>query len=119
MDGLARLIGISFVLVTIAVTAAPKPKAPAAPRVDLIAQAHERVKDVLKDPDSAKFKGDFAGKDGAVCGYVNSKNSYGGYGGFVRYVATAEHVVMDEGESWKMDARWFEVCADFEPTAKL
>lgn len=118
MNGLARLIGLSFVFVTIAATSAPKSKTAVPAKVDLIAQAHERVKDVLKDPDSAKFKGDFAGKEGAVCGYVNSKNSYGGYGGFMRYVATADRVMMDEGETWKMDARWFEVCADFEPVAK-
>lgn len=114
-DGFARLIGLTFVFVTIAATSAPKPKALTPPKFDPIALAQERVKDVLKDPNSAKFKGDFTGKDGAVCGYVNSKNSYGGYVGYVRYVATAEHVVMDEDESWKMDARWFEVCADFEP----
>lgn len=43
------------------------------------------LKTRLKDPDSARF-GEFkAGRDGkgeiTVCGYVNAKNSYGGYTG--------------------------------------
>jgi hypothetical protein len=57
--------------------AAPKSKAATSRKPDPIALAHEHVKDVLKDGDSAKFKGDFIGKDRAVCGLVNAKNSYG------------------------------------------
>jgi hypothetical protein len=113
-----KTLAIALLASTCVVQAAPKTKNAAQAKPDLIAQAHERVKDSLKDPDSAKFKSDFAGKDGAVCGFVNAKNSYGGYGGFVRYIATPEHVVMDGDESWKMDSRWFDVCADFEPVAK-
>ena len=54
----------------------------------------QAVRQNLKDPDSAKFgsytafsfieKGD---KQIAVCGYVNAKNSYGGYGGEQAYIA--------------------------------
>ncbi|RKL15377.1 hypothetical protein BFJ72_g15351 [Fusarium proliferatum] len=45
---------------------------------------------VLKDPDSARFRNVRlkAYFDGAVvCGEVNAKNSYGGYGGFTKFVA--------------------------------
>lgn len=51
------------------------------------------VKENLKDPDSAKFyHGDFPYPDTAMlyCGYVNAKNSYGGYTGkqlFSNFVA--------------------------------
>ena len=53
------------------------------------------VKSNLKDPDSAKFGrykaftvNDTGGKITAICGYVNAKNSYGGYGGMTPYIAT-------------------------------
>jgi hypothetical protein len=98
--------------------AAPKHKAQPTPKPDPIAQARERVKEMLKDPDSAKFRTEFVGKDGAVCGFVNAKNSYGGYSGFERYVVSADSVLLDGGESWKMDSRWSDYCAEFEPISK-
>lgn len=57
--------------------------------------AEKHVKSMLKDPESARF-GDIylvpgEAKDGvqsvAVCGLVNAKNSFGGYGGGERFVA--------------------------------
>ena len=50
-------------------------------------KAKESVKSQLKDSDSAKFSGEFNGRGGAICGYVNAKNSFGGYSGNVRYVS--------------------------------
>lgn len=44
------------------------------------------VKDQLKDPDSAKFKWPAPLKFGLYCGWVNAKNSYGGYTGFQPYM---------------------------------
>jgi hypothetical protein len=45
----------------------------------------ERVREKLKDPDSARFDGFQGGRDDngfiLVCGWVNAKNSYGGYMG--------------------------------------
>lgn len=47
----------------------------------------------LKDPNSADFKDIRHVGDGrALCGQVNSKNSYGGYSGFKSFVADAEGV---------------------------
>jgi hypothetical protein len=51
-----------------------------------VAAVHESVRDNLKDPESARFGQMFAAKpkEGGmpmVCGYVNAKNSYGGYVG--------------------------------------
>jgi hypothetical protein len=108
-------IAFAALLVIPSAFAAPKQKSPPAVKPDLIAQARERVKEILKDPDSAKFRTEFVGKDGAVCGFVNAKNSYGGYSGFERYVVSLESVLLDSGESWKMDSRWADYCADFEP----
>jgi len=51
------------------------------------------VRELLKDPDSATFSGLYGAKriDGegplVVCGYVNAKNSYGGYVGKKRFFA--------------------------------
>jgi hypothetical protein len=111
---------LAAVLLTAAFSAqaAAKPKPVA--KLNPIAAAHERVKDVLKDPDSARFRNDFAGKGGAVCGFVNAKNSYGGYDGFKRYIVTSEQIVIDtdESQAWKVDSRWQDFCAESEPVAK-
>jgi hypothetical protein len=40
------------------------------------------VKAQLKDPASARFKGVKQTSPGHWCGWVNAKNSYGGYTGF-------------------------------------
>ena len=43
------------------------------------AEAMALVKAELKDPESAKFKGIKRTETGAYCGWVNSKNAFGGY----------------------------------------
>ena len=52
----------------------------------------DSVRAKLKDGDSAKFQNVFfnQGKDGVPvsCGQVNSKNGFGAYGGYQRYIAT-------------------------------
>jgi hypothetical protein len=49
------------------------------------------VRSRLKDPDSAMFRDVRAVRKGdspaRVCGYVNSRNAFGGYVGFVPFVA--------------------------------
>lgn len=69
------------------------------------------IRSRLKDPDSAKFGEMLAGTDASgatrVCGWVNAKNSFGGYGGpqiFAGQIAGAAlvDVAMDNpGESFK------------------
>ncbi|CAG4924593.1 zinc-ribbon domain-containing protein [Paraburkholderia saeva] len=76
----------------------------------------ERVKDAvkarLKDPDSAMFKNVFfsRGKDNIpmTCGQVNSKNSFGGFVGFQRFISGGssdltflETEVSDFHKSWQ------------------
>lgn len=41
-----------------------------------------KVKAELKDPDSAQFRGVKEYEKGVFCGWVNAKNSFGGYAGF-------------------------------------
>lgn len=56
----------------------------------------------LKDPESARFR-DVSlvpYQDGAViCGEVNAKNSYGGYVGYKRFVASTEEFLFAEDET--------------------
>jgi hypothetical protein len=51
-------------------------------------QGQEAVTAVLKDPDSARFKGLVHPSPGLVCGWVNSKSSVGGYGGMKPFAVT-------------------------------
>lgn len=44
----------------------------------------------LKDPDSAQFRGLHTRNDVYLCGEVNARNSYGGYGGFKEFVTIGE-----------------------------
>lgn len=46
-----------------------------------LTHAKRSVKSVLRDPDSAVFGAVYNGRDDAVCGAVNAKNSFGGYTG--------------------------------------
>ena len=83
------LIGLALVTANIAVYAAD----------DIIKQNNwiwagkEAVKSKLKDPDSAQFKNSYFNRSTTgvpvSCGLVNSKNGFGGYGGFQRYVSAA------------------------------
>ncbi|BFM75542.1 TPA: hypothetical protein ACSIRU_003761 [Acinetobacter baumannii] len=56
-------------------------------------ESKEAVLSTLKDPDSAQFQ-----NIKGYCGEVNSKNSYGGYVGFKRYVSIDGGVLMEDSE---------------------
>lgn len=60
----------------------------------LVAVGKNAVMAHLKDPGSAMFRNVVMGKL-AVCGEVNSKNSFGGFGGYQRFVASASTVVLE------------------------
>jgi hypothetical protein len=68
---------------------APKPSLPVVTPTPLtaaqIAAVHKGLRASLKDPDSARFGRIIGGKTPtgtfAVCGYVNARNSFGGYTG--------------------------------------
>ena len=66
-------------------------------QLNYILNAREHIKEKLKDPSSAKFSGEFVGRNGSVCGYVNAKNSFGGYTGESRYIFSVSFSAIDEG----------------------
>ncbi len=51
-------------------------------------QGKESVLKLLKDKDSAEFD-DLQVHEKFLCGRVNSKNSFGGYAGFSRFISGA------------------------------
>lgn len=60
-----------------------------------------------KDPESARFEG-----QNGRCGMVNSKNSFGGYAGFKRYISNGD-LVRVEGENAtpeQMSEFWQKYC---------
>lgn len=71
-------------------SSAPKILAPYTLAKDEVSAVEKGVREVLKDPDSARFGRMVAGSNGAdtvtVCLMVNAKNSYGGYTGEKPYM---------------------------------
>ena len=67
------------------------------------------VKSSLKDPDSAKFSSSNLGKSGAVCGWVNAKNSFGAYTGDSRYISIGGKSNIDDGSQAFSDS-WSRLC---------
>jgi len=75
----------------------------------------QAVKMMLKDPGSAKFQNVYFNQSGGVpmtCGEVNSKNSFGGYVGFQRFVSAGkpeltflENQVADFSSVWNKFCR--------------
>lgn len=76
--------------------------------LEKVSMAEYSVKQMLKDPSSAKFSGSRLGSNGAVCGYVNSKNSFGAYAGKQRYVYNGLSMI-DNGEP-DFELVWKEFC---------
>lgn len=53
-------------------------------------KAQGAIKQLLKDPDSAKFQ-----NMNGMCGEVNSKNSFGAYTGYQKFIASPDLVVLE------------------------
>lgn len=73
-----------------------------------------RVRQRMKDPDSAEFRSSYLSrKSGApvVCGEVNANNSFGGKGGYQRFVASGDIIALEEQMAdGEMDKTWAAVC---------
>ncbi|OZI57639.1 hypothetical protein [Bordetella genomosp. 4] len=71
--------------------------------------AEEFVAANLKDPKSAEFR-----NQNGFCGEVNSKNSFGGYTGFQRFIAASREMVVFERdknlERGAFDEAWNQFC---------
>lgn len=72
----------------------------------------DNVRSALKDPDSAKFRGEFIGPSGAPCGEVNAKNGFGAYAGYQRYVASGGGLAVLEDQTGKdeFEQVWRSLC---------
>lgn len=60
-----------------------------------------KIKDTLKDAESAKFQNVHFYSGGGVpvvCGEVNARNSFGGYNGFERFVAAGDQIAALESQ---------------------
>lgn len=77
-----------------------------------IAMGQDSVTKILKDPDSAKFGKVVFREPGVICGYVNAKNSFGGYTGEQAFISlgTPEMTWID-GQSKDFKKIWNERCA--------
>lgn len=73
---------------------------PAVAETRLERQAVARVRDRLRDPESARFSYVATMPSGNVCGLVNAKNGFGGYGGprgWIYWTATDSVMIMQPG----------------------
>lgn len=80
---------------------------------ETIAIAEKAVLGLLKDPDSATFKDvrfNETDSGGAVaCGLVNSKNSFGAFSGFQRFISNGKTTFLEEQDKNIADT-WTKVC---------
>ncbi|WP_278426490.1 hypothetical protein [Hafnia paralvei] len=87
----------------------------------LVQKSKKAVIKSLKDPDSAMFDAIYPSKSfpRAACGSVNAKNSYGGYTGSKRFIATPDTGGLTfEGDD-KFDERWENWCKSSSPKILL
>jgi hypothetical protein len=107
---------------------APKPEAVAksddSPFADVgkqqlwIVRSHDAIKARLRDPGSADFRNSrfySGGTAPVVCGEVNSKNGFGGYSGFQRFIAAGDvpdfaFLASDFAAGDSIDNVWKQVC---------
>jgi hypothetical protein len=99
---------------------APKPDAPAATKVsefDQIWMGKQAILARLRDPKSAEFSDVRLGPvlaertgGGAVCGYVNSKNGFGGYSGRQRFIAAGDLAYLESEVADGFDPIWGRLC---------
>lgn len=79
----------------------------------LVLNAKDYVRSRLKDAESAQFKNVFysnASGSPVVCGQVNSKNAYGGYGGYKYFVSESPELTFFEGEVDDFAKIWNKLC---------
>lgn len=75
-------------------------------------KAEYEVRSKLKDADSAKFGASFFREPYFVCGFVNAKNSFGGYTGEKGYIVDyTTRTVLIEGSSTGFAEKWKKACS--------
>jgi hypothetical protein len=81
----------------------------------LFKSAQDKVLYVMKDPESTRFRNLYSTNGTHVCGEFNSKNSNGGYVGFMRFVVTPEgHHFAKKNDSYEYFDYyyWDKFCVD-------
>ncbi|WOC01223.1 MULTISPECIES: hypothetical protein [unclassified Providencia] len=71
--------------------------------------AENRLKENLKDPSSAEFRDSRMGSGGSVCGQVNSKNGFGAYTGYKKYIQIGPATMVDDGSD-DFNKQWESYC---------
>lgn len=72
-----------------------------------------RIKQKLKDPESATFRNSrvYYAVAPMVCGEVNARNSFGGKNGYQRFISGGEiQVLEEEMAAGEMDKTWNQIC---------
>lgn len=82
-------------------------------RANIQIMSEAAVRSKLKDPGSAQFQNQRVSTKGAACGEVNSKNSFGGYTGFTRYIFAGKDLTIFENDMapGEFDVSWRQVCS--------
>lgn len=83
-----------------------------------IVKSHDAIKARLRDPGSADFRNSrfySGGSAPVVCGEVNSKNGFGGYSGFQRFIAAGDvsdlaFLASDFAAGDSIDNVWKQLC---------
>jgi hypothetical protein len=80
--------------------------------VIFVERSKRAVKSILKDPNSAEFKDVyFSKKSNVACGKVNSKNGFGGYVGFKRFISgTTPDLTFIEDQVKDFYILWNKMC---------
>jgi hypothetical protein len=118
MGNIVGIIAVVFIgLLVLGKCNKDKPLSKEAVEFNHVWNGKEKVRSMLKDGDSALFKNDFTnnvymdGKSITVsCGWVNSKNSFGAYSGFQRYVAAGSAIAGVEEQIDGFDEVWTKLC---------
>lgn len=78
----------------------------------LLIRAQRQVKSLLRDPDSVRFSGMTVYREPArvVCGYVNSRNGFGGMSSEQRFVSGSVTAIEEQMKPGEMDKLWPQVC---------
>ena len=121
--GVAGFFGILFAVLFIGAnwdswvgSRAPEPPSAAQQDALWMIKAEESVKARLKDAGSAQFRSvairQYKGAP-LVCGEVNAKNSFGGYGGYQKFIfAGSMGTFLDEHmQPGEMTKAWSEFCS--------
>lgn len=103
---------LSMIILVLGGCGEPSPESKAAMKeIRMQRMAREFVSSGLKDPDSAEFR-----NQQGMCGEVNSKNSFGAFTGYQRFIAGNKDLVVLQRDSRlrpeEFSQLWLKFCKD-------